>query len=136
MAYTGNAFSQRELYEITVDAVAVLIHDRFSINQKRAAILLLKALIPHAELERIVNDNASPFERHDSRVKEWAKIIVSRGRCERCGAAERLEAHHVLRWSDYPKGRADVKNGECLCHACHTEEHSGEQVYYMMKATL
>ena|SRR3990167_5607926 len=31
----------------------------------------------------------------------------------------RIEAHHILRWSDYPELRYEVKNGITLCHTHH-----------------
>lgn len=36
--------------------------------------------------------------------------------------------------ADYPQGRIDIKNGMCLCHDCHTEQHKNDTSYHMMKA--
>ena len=120
--------------EIVIDAIAVLIGD-YEIIRKQAAILLLKAFLPHRVLYEILEeDGAYPFDRNDFRVRKWAKEVLSRGKCEKCGSTKHLEAHHIIKWSDYPKGRADIKNGQCLCHECHTNEHRYDQSYYMMKA--
>ena len=134
VAYTGNAFTNEEKHEIIIDAIAVLLGD-YSPYRKQAAILLLKALLPHRLAEIILmDDGVYPFDRNDPRVRKWTKEVLSFGRCELCGSAEHLEAHHIVKWADYPKGRADLKNGQCLCHNCHTEEHRYDQSYNMMAA--
>lgn len=123
-----------EKREIIIDSIAVLIGD-YEIIRKQAAILLLKAFLPHSILREILEDGgAYPFDRNDYRVRRWTKDILKRGECEKCGATRNLEAHHIIKWADYPKGRADLKNGQCLCHDCHTNEHKDDQSYHMMKA--
>lgn len=120
--------------DIIIDCVAVLISE-CSIERKQAAILLLKHYLPHKFLKFLLEDeNLYPFDRNDVRVKAWTKQIVSKGQCEKCGSSERLEAHHIIKWADYPKGRIDLQNGMCLCHKCHTQEHEFDNSYYMMKA--
>ena len=49
---------------------------------------------------------------------------------------ERLTSDYgvIIKWSDYPAGRIDLKNGMCLCHDCHTREHQFDECYHMMKA--
>ena len=124
----------KEKQEIIIESIVVLIGD-CNINRKYAAILLLKALIPHSLLRKILEEGGIyPFDRNDYRVRKWTKEVLKRGKCEKCGAKEHLEAHHIIKWTDYPKGRNDPKNGQCLCHECHTNEHNGDRSYYMMKA--
>lgn len=128
--------TSEEKREIVIDAVAVLLGD-YSINRKYAALLLLKALLPHRILKEILNDdNIHPFKRSDKRVLRWTKEVLKSGKCEICGSKNDLEAHHIIKWADYPKGRADIKNGQCLCHKCHTDQHCDDRSYYMMKARL
>lgn len=128
-------FTSEDKSRIVCDAVAVLIGEDYEIIQKKAALLLLKAFLPHDIVNNILaNEVAYPFDRNDPRVRAWTKEIVMRGKCEECGATERLEAHHIIKWSEYPKGRIDPKNGECLCHRCHTKAHLGDTEYYMMAA--
>lgn len=128
--------NKHEKIEIIIDAVAVLIGD-YSINRKYAAILLLKALLPAKIAKDILNeDGIYPLSRDDPRVRSWVKKVVAKGKCESCGSTENLEAHHIIKWSDYPKGRIDVNNGMCLCHKCHTEEHKDDRSYWMMKAKV
>jgi hypothetical protein len=31
----------------------------------------------------------------------------------------KIEAHHILRWKDYPELRYDINNGITLCHFHH-----------------
>lgn len=134
MAYTGTAFSKKEQRELVIDAIAVLLGD-YEITRKYAAMLILKALLPSKVRKAILEDaSIYPFKRSDPRVTRWTKKVLSRGMCEDCGSKEHLEAHHTIKWADYPKGRADLKNGECLCHRCHTARHYEDAVYNMMKA--
>ena len=121
--------------ELAIEVVATLISEDTTINQKIAASILMKILFTDEERKMILEDpDLYPYSRNDSRVREWTKKIISRGKCEKCGATNNLEAHHIIKWADYPKGRIDVNNGMCLCHRCHTEEHKGDQSYYMMKS--
>ena len=134
MAYTGTKIGKEEQRELVIDAVAVLIGD-YSITRKYAAILILKALLPKELMKSILEDEkVYPFDRNDYRVRKWRKEVLSRGKCEICESEEYLEAHHIIKWADYPKGRVDIKNGECLCHKCHTLRHFEDPSYYMMKA--
>ena len=134
MAYTGTAFSKEEQRELVIDAVAVLLGD-YKITRKYAAILILKALLPRKVMKAILeDDDVYPFDRDDYRVRKWAKQVLEKGCCEECGSTEHLEAHHIIKWADYPKGRIDINNGECLCHRCHTERHVDDQSYCLMKA--
>lgn len=134
VAYTGTAFTKKEQRELVIDAVAVLLGD-YSINRKYAAILILKALLPRNLMKAVLDDpTIYPFDRSDYRVKRWTADVLSKGKCEICGVAEHLEAHHIIKWADYPGGRIDPKNGQCLCRECHTNEHKHDRSYHMMKA--
>ena len=127
---------RNERTEIVINAITVLIGD-YDINRKYAAILLLKALLPSEVVKNILEDDGIyPFDRNDPRVRSWTKKVLLRGECEHCGSKENLEAHHIIKWADYPKGRIDENNGMCLCHKCHTEEHKDDQSYWMMKAKI
>lgn len=56
--------------------------------------------------------------------KLWGEIIRSKGQCEWCGRMDmRLEAAHIISRT-YSKTRHDLKNGLCLCSACHRKGHS------------
>ena len=134
VSYTGKAFSGKEQHELVIESIAVLLGD-YEINRKQAAILILKALLPHDLLNAILEDrDLYPFDRYDSRVRTWTETILKKGKCELCGSDEHLEAHHIIKWADYPQGRLDPKNGQCLCHKCHTHEHIHDQSYHMMAA--
>lgn len=134
VAYTGTAFGKEEQRELVIDAVAILLGN-YSITRKHAAILILKALLPHKLMNAVLEDTAIyPFDRNDYRVRRWTAQILSKGKCEICGAEEHLEAHHIIKWSDYPGGRINPENGQCLCHDCHTKQHLYDQSYHMMSA--
>lgn len=126
--------SEREKTAILLDSIIVLLGE-YEIERKYAALLLLKALLPSDIVAEILNDERIyPFDRTDPRVREWTKAVTSKGCCEKCGATEHLEAHHIIKWADYPKGRIDINNGMCLCHDCHTEQHRNDKSYFMMAA--
>lgn len=120
--------------QLIIEAIAVLMGD-YDINRKWAANIILKILL-RDDFKRFLLEDASlyPTSRDDGRVRAWKKAIISKGQCEMCGSKERLEAHHIIHWADYPQGRFAANNGRCLCHDCHTNEHYGDQSYYMMKA--
>ena len=109
-----------------VTAYAILLDDKAEWWRKKACYLLLKALVRADFLEFILKDDAAPFDRSDKRVRAWTKAIKKRGSCELCGSTVHLEAHHIMRWSEYPNGRIDLKNGLCLCARCHAKQHEGE----------
>lgn len=118
--------------DIVIDAVTVFIGN-YCIEQKYAAVLVLKALLPKSFLQCLYqNTDIYPVKRSDSRVYRWKKQILSRGKCEKCGALDHLEAHHIIAWKDWPQGRADINNGMCLCHKCHAYEHRFDGVYRLM----
>lgn len=128
----GTALSKEEQRELVIDAVAVLLGD-YNVNRKYAAILILKALLSRKVMKAVLaNPTIYPFDRNDYRVRRWTADVLSKGKCEMCGSEEHLEAHHIIKWADYPGGRIDPKNGQCLCHGCHTKEHLHDQSYYMM----
>lgn len=122
--------------EIIVEAIAILIGNN-DVIRKYAATLILKALLRDDFKKFLFEDvGIYPVDRNDYRVLTWKKQVLSAGKCEKCGATDHLEAHHIIKWAEYPQGRIDIENGECLCHACHTEEHEGDQSYYMMAAKV
>ena len=109
-----------EKKEMAVNALAVLIGD-YNIYRKKAATLILRALLPPKVYKAILSEGAVyPFERNDRRVTAWKRAVLAPGRCAFCGAEKDLEAHHIIGWAEWPQGRIDVSNGLCLCHKCHT----------------
>ena len=57
-------------------------------------------------------------------VRECARARA-RGRCERCGAAAKLEVDHVVPVSE--GGDGSLENAQALCHACHTTKTASER---------
>ena len=121
-------------YADCVYAVAVLLGD-YSLNRKYAAILILKYYFGSKFLRFLLEDKTIyPYDRSDCRVREWTNKVKAAGNCALCNSTENLEAHHVIKWADYPQGRIDINNGLCLCIDCHTKEHEHDQSYSLMKA--
>ena len=55
----------------------------------------------------------------------WAKQIKKRDCCcQKCGATENLEAHHLFNKALMPELGLCLGNGIALCNPCHRELHS------------
>ena len=57
--------------------------------------------------------------------KIWRKAVLERDfyACTACGSTDRLHAHHILRFIDFPHKRFDITNGITLCLPCHWKLH-------------
>lgn len=64
-------------------------------------------------------------ERRGGKALKWRNAVKERDgyKCRECGATDRLHAHHVKSWNDYPDLRFDVDNGLTLCVRCHQKAH-------------
>ncbi len=64
------------------------------------------------------------YEMSRAPYKLWRKAVFDRDgyTCQHCGEkGGRLNADHIMKWSDYPELRYDVSNGRTLCQDCHRE---------------
>jgi len=70
--------------------------------------------------------------------RAWRKAVITRDKkhCRRCHSTERLEAHHIRRFTTHPELRNDVQNGITLCHACHVLFRNKEDEYADMLAFM
>lgn len=74
---------------------------------------------------------AKKQERNDYAYCEWRRLVWSRDsfKCrianESCKG--RIEAHHILGWTDFPELRYQVNNGITLCHAHHPRKRAEEK---------
>jgi len=61
--------------------------------------------------------------RNDSLYKEWRNNVYKRDRykcrIDNNDCNGRIEAHHILSWSEFPKLRYDINNGITLCKYHH-----------------
>lgn len=68
--------------------------------------------------------------RNDTSYKEWRKHVWLRDsfQCRMINddCLGRLEAHHILDWSNFPELRYEVNNGITLCHAHHPRGRKNE----------
>lgn len=57
-------------------------------------------------------------------LREWREEILRRDNytCQRCGAKDKLEVHHLLPRGRYPGLALQVSNGITLCTECHRKE--------------
>lgn len=68
------------------------------------------------------------------KTPEWKELVLAVWtrdgfKCKRCGVGNvsrtnRLHAHHIGTWADYPELRTDMKNLVTLCQSCHLWVHS------------
>lgn len=70
-------------------------------------------------------------ERNDPAYFEWRKKVWLRDNFK-CKIANeycdgRIEAHHILGWSEYPELRYEINNGITLCHAHHPRKRAEEK---------
>lgn len=64
-------------------------------------------------------------ERRSYPAKMWRDSVKERdgNKCRKCGATDRLHAHHIKAWRESPDLRYDIDNGLTLCAPCHEIEH-------------
>ena len=64
----------------------------------------------------------------------FRKLVKERdGKCLKCGSTERLHAHHIKPWKDYPELRFDINNGTTLCNSCHSKEEGFQKGHKVPK---
>ena len=64
-------------------------------------------------------------KRDSAKYKQWRLAVYKRDNycCVKCGSKEKLNAHHLKSWKNYPLLRYDVANGITLCERCHIKYH-------------
>ncbi len=69
----------------------------------------------------------------DPQYKDWRKKIYARDKycCQwpGCSQKTKLQAHHILRWSDFPGLRYHLNNGITLCKFHHESIKNNEDAY-------
>ena len=70
-------------------------------------------------------------ERNDVAYQEWRKQVWQRDNFK-CKMANsdcngRIEAHHILGWTEFPELRYNLNNGITLCHAHHPRKRAEEK---------
>ena len=78
----------------------------------------------------------------DPAYAEWRKKIFARDdyKCQfpdcnsnyKVKGRNKLNAHHILSWSEYPSLRFEMRNGITLCTDCHVKIRGKEDVYVKM----
>lgn len=74
---------------------------------------------------------AKKQQRSDSAYKDWRMQVWKRDkfkcRISNLDCCGRIEAHHILSWSEYENLRYEVNNGITLCHAHHPRVRAEEK---------
>lgn len=79
------------------------------------------------EKQQYLEDKQNHYHRQWSiKDKQWSKEIKIRDGhiCQKCGATDDLESHHIYNHFDYPELRTNIDNGICLCKLCHFRFHN------------
>ena len=123
--------------ELAVECIAIYIGD-YPAEKQYAASIILKMLFKerYQELQALLREETGFKVNHrgDSKVVSWAKKVKKNGKCEICGAKDKLVAHHRIPWEYSIKGRTDLNNGQCLCENCHKMIHNDDKcLEYMEK---
>jgi hypothetical protein len=63
--------------------------------------------------------------RDSAEYKKWRLSVYKRDNycCVKCGSKEKLNAHHIKSWKNYPHLRYAISNGITLCEKCHIKYH-------------
>lgn len=89
-----------------------------------------KELHPYYIVDRTKLKTDSEHQ-YDMRYKNWMSEVKNRDNWKcRIGDIDcngKLEAHHILRWSEYPELRYDINNGITLCHFHHPRKRDKEE---------
>lgn len=64
-------------------------------------------------------------KRISTRLNKWSLAVRERDgfMCRKCGSREKLNAHHIKSFADFPGLRFNINNGITLCEDCHKKEH-------------
>jgi 5-methylcytosine-specific restriction endonuclease McrA len=71
---------------------------------------------------------------NDPIYKEFRLAVLKRDNftcqmCKKKGKRQRLNVHHIMKWSSASSLRYDVDNGITLCSACH-KSITGKETHY------
>ena len=70
------------------------------------------------------HNSSRPRQKLSSKLLRWSCNVILRDKaCVRCGATEKLQAHHVREYSSHPELALDLDNGVTLCPPCHHAQH-------------
>lgn len=63
--------------------------------------------------------------RRSGDLRKWKLEVFKRDSyiCVECGSKNKLHAHHILNWAEYPQYRVKIDNGVTLCNECHADKH-------------
>jgi hypothetical protein len=72
---------------------------------------------------------------YDTEYKTWMREVKKRDQWS-CRLADstcegRIEAHHILPWSEFPEYRYELTNGISLCHRHHPRTRTDEMEMVM-----
>ena len=57
--------------------------------------------------------------------REWRKTVYARDNwaCRDCGRKDKIHAHHIFSFAEFPEHRLELWNGVTLCRKCHAKCH-------------
>lgn len=68
---------------------------------------------------------------------EWRDNVFKRDNniCQDCFMTEKLHAHHIKPWNEFPDLRFELSNGITLCNSCHAKRHGREICNFLKNGT-
>lgn len=80
-------------------------------------------------LRRVADQRRTGKGRRSTASVQWSKAVIDRdgNKCIKCGATEKLHAHHIIYWKADESKRFDVDNGITYCQSCHMKHHALER---------
>ena len=74
--------------------------------------------------------NTRDFNNPEYKAARLACYKRDNFQCVECGSKDRIQAHHILSWADYPGLRYNINNLVTLCFDCH-KKIRGKEDYYI-----
>lgn len=63
-------------------------------------------------------------KRNSYSYRKWREQVIERDKkCAICNSTDKLVAHHIKPFAEYPTLRFDINNGITLCESCHMKLH-------------
>jgi len=118
IANTGKTHSEESRHKMSIARIGQKAWNKGLTKETHPSV----ARIAASRLGKGTKTSEAMLIRSSDAYIEWRKAVFERDNyiCQLCGQhGGRLNADHVLKFSDYPDLRLDVNNGRTLCETCH-----------------
>lgn len=135
----GSKHTKNAKAKISLSKLGKLFSEEHKEKLSEAHKGLIPKFIPHSKGDKhpnwIKDRNLLKVESerrpYDTKYKYWSREVKNRDRwtCKMSNkkCKGKLEAHHILRWEEFPEERYNINNGITLCHFHHPRKRVEEQ---------